>query len=36
MERYKFIEELKKDKMVYDILFEDPKRGADLIKKKIG
>jgi repressor LexA len=35
-EEIKFIEELKKDKMVYDILFEDPKRGADLIKKKIG
>lgn len=36
VEELKFIEELKKDKMVYDILFEDPKRGADLIKKKIG
>ena len=35
-EEIKFIEELKKDKMVYDILFSDPKRGADLIKKKIG
>lgn len=35
-EEIKFIEELKKDKMVYDILFEDPKRGANLIKKKIG
>ncbi|MBE6161088.1 MAG: helix-turn-helix transcriptional regulator [Firmicutes bacterium] len=35
-EEIKFIEELKKDKMVYDILFEDPKRGAELIKKKIG
>lgn len=35
-EEMKFIEELKKDKMVYDILFEDPKRGVDLIKKKIG
>lgn len=31
-----FIEELKKNKMVYDILLEDPKRGADLIKKDIG
>ena len=35
-EEIKFINELKKDKMVYDILFEDPKRGAELIKKKIG
>ncbi|MDE5539886.1 MAG: helix-turn-helix domain-containing protein [Bacilli bacterium] len=31
-----FIEELKKNKMVYDILLNDPKRGADLIKKEIG
>lgn len=31
-----FIEELKKNKMVYDILLQDPKRGADLIKKEIG
>ena len=31
-----FIEELKKNKLVYDILLEDPKRGADLIKKEIG
>jgi len=31
-----FIEELKKNKMVYDILLEDPKRGADLVKKEIG
>lgn len=31
-----FIEELKKDKLVYNILLEDPKRGAELIKKKIG
>lgn len=35
-EEIKFIEGLKKDKMVYDILFQDPKRGADLVKKKIG
>lgn len=35
-EELKFINELKKDKMVYDILLENPKRGADLIKKKIG
>lgn len=35
-EEMKFIEELKKDKMIYNILFEDPKRGVELIKKKIG
>ena len=35
-EEIKFIEELKKDKMIYNILFEDPKRGADLVKRKIG
>ncbi len=31
-----FIEELKKNRLVYDILLQDPKRGADLIKKEIG
>ena len=31
-----FINELRKDKLVYEILFEDPKRGSELIKKKIG
>jgi len=31
-----FIRELKKNKLVYDILTEDPKRGADLVKKEIG
>lgn len=31
-----FLDELKKDKVVYNILFEDPKRGSDLVKKKIG
>lgn len=31
-----FIDELRKDKLVYEILFEDPKRGSDLVKKKIG
>lgn len=31
-----FIDEIRKDKMVYEILFQDPKRGADLVKKKIG
>lgn len=35
-EEVMFLEELKKDKFVYDILFDDPKRGADLIKNKIG
>ena len=35
-EEVTFIEELKKNKLVYDILLEDPKRGADLIKKEIG
>lgn len=35
-EEVKFIEELRKDKFVCDILFTDPKRGAELIKKKIG
>ena len=35
-EELTFIEEIKKDKMVYDILLQDPKRGADLVKKKIG
>ena len=31
-----FIEELTKNKLVYDILLYDPKRGADLVKKEIG
>lgn len=35
-EEITFILELKKNKMVYDILLQDPKRGADLIKKEIG
>ncbi len=35
-EEITFIEELKKNKMVYDILLQDPKRGADLVKKEIG
>ncbi len=30
-----FIEELRKDKMVYDILFSDPKRGAKLIQNRL-
>lgn len=35
-EELKFINELKKNKLVYGILFDDPKRGADLIIKKLG
>jgi len=31
-----FINEIKSNKLVYNILFEDPKRGAELIKKKLG
>ena len=31
-----FLDELKKNKMVYDILLEDPKKCAKLIKNKIG
>ena len=30
-----FIDELRKDKMVYDILFSDPKRGAKLIQNRL-
>lgn len=35
-EEVQFIDELRKDKLVYEILFEDPKRGSDLVKKRIG
>ncbi len=35
-EEIDFINELKKDKMVYNILLDDPIRGANLIKNKIG
>ena len=35
-EEVMFIEELRKDKFVCDILFEEPKRGAELVRKKIG
>lgn len=35
-EEVQFIEELRKDKMVYQILLRDPKDGSNLIKKKIG
>lgn len=35
-EEVRFIDELRKDKLVYEILFEDPKRGSELIKKHFG
>ncbi len=35
-EEVMFIDELRKDKLVYEILFEDPKRGSELVKKRIG
>ena len=35
-EEVMFIDILRKDKLVYEILFEDPRRGSDLIKKKLG
>lgn len=35
-EEVMFLEELRKNKFVYDILLDDPKRGAELIKNKIG
>lgn len=35
-EEITFIETIRKDKIVYEILFQDPKRGADLVRKKIG
>lgn len=31
-----FLEELKKNDMISDLILEDPKRTAELIKKKIG
>lgn len=34
-EETQFIEELRKNKMVYGILFTEPKRGAELIVKKL-
>ena len=30
------LDELRKDKFIYTILFQDPKKGFELIKKKIG
>ncbi len=35
-EEVMFIDELRKDKLVYEILFEDPKRGSELVKKHFG
>lgn len=35
-EEVSFIQELKKNKDIYDILLQDPKRGMELIKTKIG
>ncbi len=35
-EEIMFIDELRKDKLVYEILFDEPKRGAELVKKRIG
>lgn len=35
-EEIDFINELKKDKLVYNILFTEPKRGAELVIKKLG
>lgn len=35
-EEVAFIEELKKNKMIYDILLADTKRGIELLKTKIG
>ncbi len=35
-EEVAFIEILRKDKIVYEMLFQDPKRGSDLVKKKLG
>ena len=35
-EEVAFIEILRKDKIVYEMLFQDPKRGSDLVKQKLG
>ncbi len=35
-EEVMFIEILRKDKIVYEMLFDDPRRGSELIKKKLG
>lgn len=31
-----FIGELRKNRIIYEMLFQDPKRGVELIKKKLG
>ena len=31
-----FIDGIKEDKLVYEILLEDPRRGAELVKREIG
>ena len=36
MKKKNFWQELKKNKLVYDILMQDPKREAELVKKEIG
>ena len=35
-EEVTFLEELKKNDIIYEILLEDPKKCAELIKRKIG
>ena len=35
-EEIEFIREIKNDKLVYNILFTEPKRGAELVIKKLG
>jgi transcriptional regulator with XRE-family HTH domain len=35
-EEVDFIEELKRHKDIYDVLVQDPKRGMELLKSKIG
>lgn len=35
-EEIEFIREIKNDKLVYNILFNEPKRGAELVIKKLG
>ena len=35
-EEIEFIDELKKDKLIYEILFQNPKRGVEIIKQRIG
>ena len=32
----KFIEELRKDDFIYNVLFQNPKEGIEIIKKRIG